>query len=137
MIEDILGARPPLRGRQERVCRCEAYMAEGSSSTDSRIGLVYVLRQFARRYILLMIGCWLISDKSNNMVSVRWIPLLEDFDAYKKLSWGSAAADRDTTDIAGCAPLIMLWIYQRFPRWCPEARDVIVFPLVARLSGYQ
>ncbi|MED6121985.1 hypothetical protein PIB30_035422 [Stylosanthes scabra] len=74
------------------------------------------LRQYARCYILLMIGCWLFSEKSDNMVS---------------------AADRDTTDIAGCTPLIMSWIYQRFPRWCPDHRDAIVFPLVARLNGYQ
>ncbi|MED6136284.1 hypothetical protein PIB30_054618 [Stylosanthes scabra] len=47
------------------------------------------------------------------------------------------AADRGTTDIAGCVPLIMSWIYQRFPTFCPEARDVIVFPLVSRLTGYR
>ncbi|MED6218126.1 hypothetical protein PIB30_024006 [Stylosanthes scabra] len=29
------------------------------------------------------------------------------------------------------------WIYQRFPRWCPDHRDVVVFPLVARLNEYQ
>ncbi|MED6213442.1 hypothetical protein PIB30_093394 [Stylosanthes scabra] len=27
-------------------------------------------------------------NKSDNMVSVRWVPLLEDLDAGKKLSWG-------------------------------------------------
>ncbi|MED6187066.1 hypothetical protein PIB30_072885 [Stylosanthes scabra] len=49
------------------------------------------------------------------------------------------AADRGTTDIAGCVPLIMSWIYQRFPTFCPEARDVIAFPLVSRhmLTGYR
>ncbi|MED6157218.1 hypothetical protein PIB30_021415 [Stylosanthes scabra] len=47
------------------------------------------------------------------------------------------AADRGTTNIAGCVPLIMSWIYQRFPTFCSEARDVIVFPLVSRLTGYR
>ncbi|MED6142902.1 hypothetical protein PIB30_001669 [Stylosanthes scabra] len=49
---------------------------------------VSVLKQFARCYILLMIGCWLFLDKSDNMVSVRWVPLLEDLDACARLSWG-------------------------------------------------
>ncbi|MED6215693.1 hypothetical protein PIB30_000699 [Stylosanthes scabra] len=92
------------------------------------------------------------------MVSVRWVPLLEDFAACRRLSWGSAVlsytyhhlcmtADQGTTDIAGCVPLIMSLIYQRFPTFCPEARDVIVFPLVSsnvnymtmvfKLTGYQ
>ncbi|MED6194252.1 hypothetical protein PIB30_026764 [Stylosanthes scabra] len=31
----------------------------------------------------------------------------------------------------------MSWIYQRFPRWYPDHRDMIVFSLVARLNGYQ
>ncbi|MED6110651.1 hypothetical protein PIB30_044872 [Stylosanthes scabra] len=60
-----------------------------------------------------------------------------------KLSWGSAvlsytyhhlccASDRETTDIAGCAPLVMSLIYQRFPQWCLPQRNVVMFPLAAR-----
>ncbi|MED6139178.1 hypothetical protein PIB30_081466 [Stylosanthes scabra] len=37
-----------------------------------------------------MIGCWLFPDKSDNMVSVRRLPLLADLDSCKKLSWDSA-----------------------------------------------
>ncbi|MED6137165.1 hypothetical protein PIB30_062492 [Stylosanthes scabra] len=80
------------------------------------------------------------------MVFVRWLPLLEDFEQCKKLSWGSVvlcytyhclcqASDRATTDIAGCLPLMMSRIYQRFPRWCPDARSAIVFLLASRLNG--
>ncbi|MED6224676.1 hypothetical protein PIB30_086365 [Stylosanthes scabra] len=28
----------------------------------------------------------------------------------------------------------MSWIYQRFPRWCPDAKDVVVFPLASRVK---
>ncbi|MED6126959.1 hypothetical protein PIB30_083482 [Stylosanthes scabra] len=79
------------------------------------------------------------------MVFVRWLPLLADFDSCKKLLWGSAVlcytyhclcrvSDRATTDIAGCAPLMMSWIYQRFPRWCPDERNVVVFPFASRVK---
>ncbi|RYQ96061.1 hypothetical protein Ahy_B08g091561 [Arachis hypogaea] len=54
-----------------------------------------------------------------------WLPLLEDFARYHNLSWGSAVlawtyhslcpvAHRSTTDIVGCTPLLVLWIYHRF-----------------------
>ncbi|MED6115088.1 hypothetical protein PIB30_086832 [Stylosanthes scabra] len=29
----------------------------------------------------------------------------------------------------------MSWIYQRFPQWCPNERNVVVFPLTSRLNG--
>ncbi|MED6196303.1 hypothetical protein PIB30_046188 [Stylosanthes scabra] len=69
--------------------------------------------------------------------------LLADFYSCKKLSWGLAvlcytyhclcrASDQATTDIAGCTPLMMSWIYQRFPQWCLDERNVVVFPLASR-----
>ncbi|MED6189378.1 hypothetical protein PIB30_095496 [Stylosanthes scabra] len=75
-----------------------------------------------------------LPDKSDNMVSVRWVPLLKCFDAWAQLSWGSAvlsytyhhlcqAVDRDTTDIASCTPLIMSWIYQRLNGYQQLNRD--------------
>ncbi|QHN92750.1 serine/threonine-protein phosphatase 7 long form homolog [Arachis hypogaea] len=85
------------------------------------------LRQYARYYIMLLIGGYLMIDKSNNLVYVRWLPLLRDFAECKGLSWGSAvlawtyqslclAAQRGVTDIADCTPLLMSWIFQRFPQ---------------------
>ncbi|RYR68294.1 hypothetical protein Ahy_A03g014786 [Arachis hypogaea] len=54
-----------------------------------------------------------MTDKCNNQVHIRWLPLLVDFGRYNDLSWGFAvlawtyhslchAAHRDTTNIAGC-----------------------------------
>ncbi|RYR34086.1 hypothetical protein Ahy_A10g048804 [Arachis hypogaea] len=48
------------------------------------------LRQYARCYIMLLIGECLLTDKSNNLVHVRWLPLLWDFAECRALSWGSA-----------------------------------------------
>ncbi|MED6220120.1 hypothetical protein PIB30_041814 [Stylosanthes scabra] len=45
------------------------------------------------------------------------------------------ANDRATTDLAGCTPLMMSWIYQRFSWWCPDARNVVVFPLASSLHA--
>ncbi|RYR72121.1 hypothetical protein Ahy_A02g006330 [Arachis hypogaea] len=71
------------------------------------------LRQYARCYIMLLIGGYLMTDKLNNLVHLRWLPLLADFQMCCGLSWGSmtyyslcSVAHRGTTDIVRCTPLI-------------------------------
>ncbi|MED6150745.1 hypothetical protein PIB30_075505 [Stylosanthes scabra] len=72
--------------------------------------------------------------------------LVHHDDDRSRLSWGSAvlcwtyhhlciASRRDNLEMSGCLPLVISWIYQRFPRFCPPDRDLMVFPLVSRLSG--
>ncbi|RYR73418.1 hypothetical protein Ahy_A02g007760 [Arachis hypogaea] len=78
------------------------------------------LRQYVRCYIMLMIGGYLLTDKLKNTVHLRWLPLLDDFERCRMLSWGSAVlawtyhslchiAHHRTTDIAGCTPLLVSW----------------------------
>ncbi|RYQ97217.1 hypothetical protein Ahy_B08g093238 [Arachis hypogaea] len=104
------------------------------------------LRQYPRCYIMLLIGEYLMTDKSNNLVHLHWLPLIRDFMECIAFLWGSAvlawtyqslslAAQRGVTDIAGYTPLLMSWIYQRFPQWCPPDRRVYQYPLAARLVG--
>ena len=45
-------------------------------------------QQHARGYILYMLGTTMFSDYSMNLVGLRWLPLLKDFDAYGAMSWG-------------------------------------------------
>ncbi|QHN86392.1 uncharacterized protein DS421_16g545850 [Arachis hypogaea] len=47
----------------------------------------------------------------------------------------SLVAQRGVTDITGCTPLLMSWIYQRSSQWCPLDRGVYQYPLAARLVG--
>ncbi|RYR03127.1 hypothetical protein Ahy_B06g081961 [Arachis hypogaea] len=47
------------------------------------------LIQYARCYILYLLGGVLLSDKANNTVHVRYLPLLADYDAISTYSWGS------------------------------------------------
>ncbi|MED6149924.1 hypothetical protein PIB30_067228 [Stylosanthes scabra] len=80
---------------------------------------------------------YLLTDKSNNLVHIRWLPpLMEDFARCSKYSWGfvmlawpyrslSSATCSETTDLGEYVPLIMSWIYYRFPAWGPAHLDVI------------
>ncbi|MED6157217.1 hypothetical protein PIB30_021414 [Stylosanthes scabra] len=71
MVEDILGARPNPRGggKNEYVAVTLSWLRDRVRHTPAHAP-EDKLRQFARCYILLMIGCWLFPDKSDNMVSV-------------------------------------------------------------------
>ncbi|RYR45373.1 hypothetical protein Ahy_A07g031215 [Arachis hypogaea] len=48
------------------------------------------LMQYARCYILYLLGGVLLPDKANNTVHVRYLPLLADYDGICTYSWGSA-----------------------------------------------
>ncbi|RYQ83502.1 hypothetical protein Ahy_B10g102194 [Arachis hypogaea] len=133
---------------EEGALHVEAFVAAGSCSPDAPTDDSETLRQYARCYIMLLIGGYLMTDKSNNLVHIHWLPFLRDFGECRVLSWGSvvlawmyqslcSAAQRGITDIAGCTSLLMSWIYQRFPQWCPPDREIYQDPLAARLVGLQ
>ncbi|KAL4391066.1 hypothetical protein AHAS_Ahas03G0207900 [Arachis hypogaea] len=45
------------------------------------------------------------------------------------------APSRDMTDITECMPLLLSWIYHRFPFFSPGGYNVVRFPLASRLTG--
>ncbi|XP_016191699.1 serine/threonine-protein phosphatase 7 long form homolog [Arachis ipaensis] len=115
MVEQLLGARPPVAA-QQAAQRKESFTLKLVWLRD-RVHQMpptddpETLRQYARCYIMLLIGRYLLTDKSNNLVHVRWLPLLRDFAECRALSWGSAVlawtyqslclvAQRGVTDIA-------------------------------------
>jgi hypothetical protein len=64
-----------------------------------------------------------------------FLPMLEDFDAAKRYSWGSAvltwlyrelckATDPDSCDIAGALILVQLWAWSRFPYISPAIKSI-------------
>ncbi|RYR08017.1 hypothetical protein Ahy_B05g075549 [Arachis hypogaea] len=122
LVEQLLGARPPVAAHQATQ-RKESFTLKlvwlrnrvrQMPQTDDP----ETLRQYAKCYIMLLIEGYLMTDKSNNLVHLRWLPLLRDFAECKAFSWGSAVlawtyqslslvAQRGVTDIAGCTPLLM------------------------------
>ncbi|KAI4384300.1 hypothetical protein MLD38_002473 [Melastoma candidum] len=86
-----------------------------------------------RAYILQLIGSMIFPDKSDNLVHLMWLPLLEDFELCGSYSWGSAclawlyrqlcrAADKKASQIAGCLVLLQTWAWDRFPHLSPLRR---------------
>ncbi|QHO52654.1 uncharacterized protein DS421_2g41000 [Arachis hypogaea] len=104
------------------------------------------LMQYARCYILYLLGGVLLPDKANNTVHVRYLPLLAEYDAIGTYSWGSAvlcwlyramclATDYSVEGMAGCHMLLMSWIYYRLPFWAPNVTTPYSFPLATRWAG--
>ncbi|XP_015967256.1 serine/threonine-protein phosphatase 7 long form homolog [Arachis duranensis] len=150
LVERLLGARP-LVAPQQAAQRKESFMLKlvwlrdhirQMPPTDD----LETLRQYARCYIILLIRGYLMTHKSNNLVHLPWLPLLQDFGRCQPLSWGLAmlawtyqsmcsAAHRGVMNIADYTPLLMSWIYQRFSQWCPPKRGIYIYPMAARLVG--
>ncbi|MED6224595.1 hypothetical protein PIB30_085635 [Stylosanthes scabra] len=59
-------------------------------------------RQYARCYILLFIGGYLMPDTSSNLVHIRWVPLLRDLDEYAGVVVGECCACMDVPIIVRC-----------------------------------
>ncbi|XP_027351129.1 serine/threonine-protein phosphatase 7 long form homolog [Abrus precatorius] len=88
------------------------------------------ITRFARAYILRLIGGFMLPDHSSSRVSVRYLPLLEDFELTGQYSWGSAvlgylyrelcmATNIDRVAIGGLTALIVIWAWDRFPQIAP------------------
>ncbi|KAF7833529.1 serine/threonine-protein phosphatase 7 long form-like protein [Senna tora] len=95
------------------------------------------VQQFARAYILRLIGGVLFVDKSSRFVHLVYLPLLEDFQVAGTYSWGSAclaflyremckASDYDVKEIGGACLLLQLWVWERFPLLSPKKLGLVV-----------
>ncbi|KAG8486607.1 hypothetical protein CXB51_020114 [Gossypium anomalum] len=104
-----------------------------------------VIQQYARAFIMRLIGGILIPDKSRNLVYVKWLLHLIDFSEYAKLSWVSVvlsmlyrelcrATQLDNMSIGGCLLLLHSWAWWRIPFLRPRVIDPYTFPLFEWMS---
>ncbi|KAG8496658.1 hypothetical protein CXB51_007796 [Gossypium anomalum] len=96
-----------------------------------------------RTYIIEMIGGYLMSDLSRNLVHLRWLLKLIDFRTVGELSWGFAllaklyremckATPPNKAKIGGCLSLLQSWAQFHFPFLRPRVNHPYIFPLIMR-----
>ncbi|RYR61124.1 hypothetical protein Ahy_A04g018251 [Arachis hypogaea] len=101
MVEQLLGAKPPVAA-QQAAQRKESFTLKLVWLRD-RVRQMpptddpETLRQYARCYIMLLIGGYLLIDKFNNLVHIHWLLFLRDFAECRALSWDS---------------VVLAWTYQ-------------------------
>ena len=89
------------------------------------------LIRYTRAYLLQLMGGCLFADKSGNLVSLLFLPLLRDFQQTGTYSWGAAtlawlyrslcrAAHSSTMEIVGAVVLIQLWAWDRITVVAPR-----------------
>ncbi|BAT74599.1 hypothetical protein VIGAN_01230200 [Vigna angularis var. angularis] len=110
-----------------------------------------VIEQYARAYMLIIIGSVMMLDTSASMVHLMYLPLLADLQNVSQYSWGSATLSClyrvldhgtrvDQENIGGCMILLQCWAWERITCLSPELLDVTehdisfgaVFPLAKR-----
>ncbi|XP_017644631.1 serine/threonine-protein phosphatase 7 long form homolog [Gossypium arboreum] len=105
-----------------------------------------VIEQYARAYIMRLIGGILMSDKSQNLVHIKWQLHLMDFNECEKLSWRSVvlsilfremcrATILSAASIGGCLLMLQAWVWWRLLFLHPKVTDLYMFPLVTRSVG--
>lgn len=131
LCEELLGRRPDgnsLQGSALKLSWLRMHFLQPPSDADDLI-----VQQYARAYILALIGGALFADKSGSDVQLIFLPLLRDFVAAGRLSWGSAtlahlyrelcrASKAGASEIAGPLILLQLWAWERLHVGRPEKR---------------
>ncbi|XP_075665819.1 serine/threonine-protein phosphatase 7 long form homolog [Castanea sativa] len=108
------------------------------------------VQQYARYYILQMLGSILFMDKFGERLSIMYLQFFNPISNGKNYSWGSAtlswlyrhlckASEKTAKQIGGALLLVQLWAWAKFPQICPVMRHphqaLPPGPLAVRLSG--
>ncbi|KAL0423933.1 UNVERIFIED_CONTAM: Serine/threonine-protein phosphatase 7 long form [Sesamum radiatum] len=86
--------------------------------------------QYARAVALLLLGGTMCPDSSGNLVSLLYFAKLEDIEAARNYSWGSAvlaflyrelcnASEKGKAAIGGALQLVQIWAWSRIIPLCP------------------
>ena len=93
-----------------------------------------LVQQYARYYILELLGGSLFMDTSGGRVSLMFLQFLDPISDAKKYSWGSAAlawlyrqlcnaTHLEAKQIGGPLILVQLWAFARFPHMFPKMKQ--------------
>lgn len=119
MCEELLGFRPPLSAFDSGRLKLKSIEDHFEVEPLQQDAPGHIVECYARAHILQLLGGLLLPDASNNKVKLMFLPLLRDFEAAGKLSWGSAvlaslyrALCRATkSNVDGvCGPLVLLQV---------------------------
>lgn len=131
MCEELLGFRPPLSAFDSGRLKLKSIEDHFEVKPLQPDAPDHVVQFFARAHILQLLGGLLLPDASNNKVKLMFLPLLRDFEAAGKLSWGSAvlaslyralcrATKSNVDGVCGPLVLLQLWAWERIPLIRPE-----------------
>lgn len=104
-----------------------------------------VVKCHTRAYLLYLIGSTIFATTDGDKVSVKYLPLFEDFDRAGRYAWGAAALAclyralgnaslKSQSNICGCLTLLQCWSYFHLDIGRPEKAEAS-FPLALLWKG--
>ena len=140
MCEAWLGARPEEKdfiGSAIRLSWLESLNLTLAANANQE-----TIECFTRVYMLCLLGCKVMPDKTLSSIHGKYLPLLLQLDQVGQYSRGSTcltmlyqglcrASRKGTKEVSGCLILLQSWAWHRLPFLCPVNRP-IQFPLCAR-----
>ncbi|XP_070002731.1 serine/threonine-protein phosphatase 7 long form homolog [Nicotiana sylvestris] len=83
------------------------------------------IHRYTRLALILLFGCFLFPNTSENLVSMRFLHHLHQLDELPQYSWGAAvltylyksmcrASMGTQSDVCGFLPLLQVWVWERF-----------------------
>jgi hypothetical protein len=145
MIGNMVGIRPPEPGPEEKDRRTTGVASSWLSLHFSECpenANEGVVQRHARAWLWHMVAGFLFPDGSGNTISWLMVPILSmPWDLIRTYSWGSATLawlyralcdaclrTAENSNLGGCAYLLQMWMWERFPCGRPSRRVLEVFP---------
>ncbi|XP_028117595.1 serine/threonine-protein phosphatase 7 long form homolog [Camellia sinensis] len=136
----VTGPDPPLT-RDQWIALCAELLGVAPTPADLQAGRVRVrwlseqfqghlpdhapdelVQQYARAYILWLIGGVLLFDKSQNLLKLMYLPLFRDIDVIGQYSWGAVALACLYRMLCRAA---QIWAWERLIRIAPSRRQLV------------
>ncbi|XP_010552825.1 PREDICTED: serine/threonine-protein phosphatase 7 long form homolog [Tarenaya hassleriana] len=141
----LLGKVPSAANKEVNCSRVKLNWLKKTFSECPEDASAEQVKCHTRAYLLYLIGSTIFATTDGDKVSVKYLPLFEDFDKAGRYAWGAAALAclyralgnaslKSQSNICGCLTLLQCWSYFHLDVGRPEAYEVC-FPLALLWKG--
>uniref|UniRef100_A0A1J3H3W0 Serine/threonine-protein phosphatase 7 long form-like protein n=1 Tax=Noccaea caerulescens TaxID=107243 RepID=A0A1J3H3W0_NOCCA len=145
MCGRLLGKLPSAANKEVNCSRVKLNWLKRTFSECPEDASSDVIKCHTRAYLLYLIGSTIFATTDGDKVSVKYLPLFEDFDQAGRYAWGAAALAclyralgnaslKSQSNICGCLTLLQCWSYFHLDIGRPEKSEVS-FPLALLWKG--
>ncbi|XP_010419324.1 PREDICTED: serine/threonine-protein phosphatase 7 long form homolog [Camelina sativa] len=145
MCGRLLGKLPSAANKEVNCSRVKLNWLKRTFSECPEDASFDVVKCHTRAYLLYLIGSTIFATTDGDKVSVKYLPLFEDFDQAGRYAWGAAALAclyralgnaslKSQSNICGCLTLLQCWSYFHLNIGRPEKSEAC-FPLALLWKG--
>lgn len=147
VVQGLLGIRPPEPGDDEKDKKptgvSSAWLSSNFSTCPEDADDI-VIERYARAWLWHLVGGYLFPDSSGSTITWMLLPILgQQWEHIASYSWASATLawlyrqlcaactrTRQNANLGGCAYLLQVWMWERFPIGRPDRGPIEVYNLI-------